>query len=369
MNSFSEFTRKMTKLESEAWDWIIRLDSEEALTERDKELFKEWLDRSPDHIKKIRQLNEFWGDTVLTELLLSAKVRVRGSEVKKQSSPFWHPAYSVVFVLMFGILGSMIWLQQYPIESTGNYATVIGQYKDVVLPDDTLVTLNSDSQLKVTYSENSRDAWLVKGEASFQVKADKHRPFNVYAENRRVKAVGTSFTVDITQSGDVNVLVTEGRIALAVSTIDFLTTSLNNAFSTKSSDINISNYDDIEDIAYLNAGDFIELNSSLKVTDAKKFIRENTRKLSMDEIKVMQSWQHGELIFQGETLKTVVEQLKRYTTLDIEITDPSLNNLKIGGRFSINQLDLIFKNLELNFNLEVRKTGVNKIKILKKTDF
>lgn len=388
MKNFTEFTQAMTPLASEAWDWVIRLDADEPMTAREKEHFIAWLARSPAHIEEIRKINEFWADTLLTELAHSAKVRAEQEKSKaankgkangkKISLPlFSHPLYGAAFAIILSVFGGLFWLLDKPAQlmvQAQIYQTDIGQQQQIVLADGTQVTLNADSTLKVSYRESSRNIWLLRGTAHFQVKKNQQKPFNVYVENSRVQAVGTAFTVDLSQKGNINVLVTEGRIALAVladSAEHVMQAKLNDLFSSTSPVAQLVQQPTtavtlLEDIAYMDVGEYLTFAAELKGGEASQVINKSIRQLSATDIENKQAWRHGELVFTGETLKNVVAQLKHYSPLTIDIADPQLESLKIGGRFTIDRLDLLFTNLEVNFGVEIQQVDDNKIKIIKK---
>jgi transmembrane sensor len=46
------------------------------------------------------------------------------------------------------------------------------------------------------------------------------------------------------------------------------------------------------------------------------------------------AWQQGQLQFNGESLQAAVTEYNRYLSRPIEITDPSIGRLRLGGRFS-----------------------------------
>ncbi|MCU4677298.1 FecR domain-containing protein [Catenovulum sp. 2E275] len=377
MNDFDEFTKNMTKLESEAWDWIIRLDADDNMTEREKSQLTQWLARSPAHVEQIRKLNEFWGNQALADLLQPAKKSVARSSKNVQNIPaksasknkttWLNPAYGFAFAMMLAVVGSVFyWQQPTQIDDYANtYVTAFGQHKQIKLTDGSTVTLNSNSQLKVAYSQGSRDIWLVKGEAHFAVSKDKQRPFNVYAANGRVQAVGTAFTVDLASQSNLNVLVTEGKIALALARPENNQLNLDQVFSTDDLTVHSSYSGLMQDIAFMSAGDFVGFDSAMDIETAKHDLTHSIKTLSAQDIEARQAWQQGELVFTGQSLKEVVSQLKRYSPLQIEIADPSLENLKIGGRFDINHIEGLLKNLEANFNIKVQKTALDKVVINK----
>jgi ferric-dicitrate binding protein FerR (iron transport regulator) len=86
-----------------------------------------------------------------------------------------------------------------PISSSSNlnvYYSPLGQTKNVVLPDGSLVKLNVGSKLTLLpgFNKNKRDVRL-EGEAYFSVKHNLALPFRVHTANLEVKDLGTVFNV------------------------------------------------------------------------------------------------------------------------------------------------------------------------------
>ncbi|WP_016956617.1 FecR family protein [Catenovulum agarivorans] len=368
MKSFEEFEKSMSKMESEAWDWIIRLDADEPMSDREKSNLIEWLSRSPAHIEQIRSLNEFWGNTLLTELAVPAHTQAQAQQQQSQSKTSWfQPAYAFACVLLLSVITTFVWMQDSAQPTSAftqqQYASALGEQQSIKLIDGSVIQLNSDSQLTVHYSETTRDIWLVRGEAHFEVKKDKSRPFNVYASNGRVQAVGTAFTVDLTENNAMNVLVTEGRIALAVANIDKGELKLNQMLASESKVIDQSYKALMENVAYMDLGDYTSIATNISFDAVKASIAENIVKLNKDELEIRQAWQNGEIVFTGQSLEQVIGELKRYSPMNIELADASLAQLKIGGRFKVDRIDAFLQNLEVNFNVTVHKTALDKVVI------
>jgi len=108
--------------------------------------------------------------------------------------------------------GGMFWLWR--LLRQESYSTRIGETKEIVLSDGSLVTLNTNSRLLVHYSKTRRQIQLLQGEALFDVAKNKKRPFIVTAGDTQVRAVGTSFTVKLLPEQPVQVLVREGVVEI-----------------------------------------------------------------------------------------------------------------------------------------------------------
>ena len=104
------------------------------------------------------------------------------------------------------------WLKQ--VLRQESYSTSIGETKEVVLADGSMITLNTNSRVQVDYDKARRQVSLVQGEALFDVAKNRKRPFIVTAGDTQVRAVGTSFTVRLLPQQPVQVLVSEGVVEI-----------------------------------------------------------------------------------------------------------------------------------------------------------
>jgi transmembrane sensor len=70
------------------------------------------------------------------------------------------------------------------------------------------------------------------------------------------------------------------------------------------------------------------------------------------------SWLEGKLVFAGESLDEVVQEVSRHTPIKIEVADPELKTLRIGGQFQAGETEALFDVLESGFGIKI--TRVNK---------
>ena len=94
-----------------------------------------------------------------------------------------------------------------------------GEEARIFFQDGTEVFLNSDTHIR--YPERfglfHREVWI-EGEAYFNVKAHKHRTFEVYSQNTTVKVLGTSFNVNAYRESDkIRVTLDKGSVAFTTS--------------------------------------------------------------------------------------------------------------------------------------------------------
>jgi transmembrane sensor len=89
------------------------------------------------------------------------------------------------------------------------------------------------------------------------------------------------------------------------------------------------------------------------------------RALNAAQLNRLLAWRNSTLDFQGEPLGEVVNELMRYTTLKIEITDDSLRDLPVGGTFQASPegAENLLKMLQDGFETKVRRVGADHVYI------
>ena len=369
------------KIKEEAVEWLIRLDGEPGPNKREMDALKEWIARSPAHLEELEKMNAFWGNlSVLTELnipLVKPAVIAMGKSQEKKASaymsrPVWAMAASVCLVVM--LLG---WLgfggTQFD-ETNGHYATAIGKQVTIPLVDGSAIRLNTNSQIKVDYTEGHRNIYLLQGEAHFDVAENKEQPFRVYAGKGRVQAVGTSFTVYLRQQ-DVEVLVTEGKVALAAQVVVSSDKAATTAATTpdpqgqleiqsvSSSDPEYYLTIPVEQLGLLTEGQGATIVMAQTNEASRQGRAKQLRPMDAELIERRDAWRKGLLLFAGDSLEDVVAEISRYTTISIEIVDPALKKIRIGGQFRVGDVDAMFDVFEENFGLSVTMLDNNHVQI------
>lgn len=180
------------------------------------------------------------------------------------------------------------------------FSTQIGQVREVVLADGSVVSLNTNSEIAVRFSDAARDISLVKGEALFNVAKNPNRPFVVAAGETRVRAVGTSFTVSRLPQKPVQVLVREGIVEVQ--------------------------RDDDEPPVRATANI-----RAIASVDAPIVT------VAMPEEKLVRNleWQYGRIALDNETLANAASEFARYSEVRI-IVDPAISGRTVTGLFASN---------------------------------
>ena len=341
MKNLVEFPDPHT-IEAEAATWIARLDRG-GLSEEELVAVREWIGRSPEHYASISRLADIWSDLDgLSEILDGVKPRTPIHEVRGgQQSKIWsRPARAGVFavLIMAVVIGvffgsSNIYRSYTTQESTwqASYLTAIGKQQTVTLRDGSRVQLNTDTVIDIDFDGRHRKVRLVKGEALFEIIHNQSRPFLVYVGTNVIRAVGTSFVVKLI-GDEIEVTIKEGRVELKS-----LDDDTQNRLKTE---LTIAS-------AVFDAGQTVKLNKEIQTL----------QEIVTEEIDRKLAWRDGLIIFSGEQLDQVVEEISRYTPVKIVITDPELNMLRIGGRFKIGETDAMLEVLETGFGVSVNRVS------------
>ena len=282
----------------------------------------------------------------------------------------WAVAASVLGLAI--LIQLVVWSGGKPLDSTnGYYATAIGKQTSVLLADGSTLHLNTNSQVSVDYAEGYRNIRLLQGEVHFDVAKNKAQPFRVYAGQGRVQAVGTAFTVYL-RAKDIEVLVTEGKVELATHKAQLATHKTQQATELQSSNQLETQPDKISDIEADNSaspGYYLTIpverlgllaegqQATIVVAQNNETgSKHNTHKVELMDAETLarrDAWRKGLVLFAGDSLEEVVAEISRYTTLSIEIVDPALKEIRIGGQFRLGDVNGMFKVLETNFGLSV----------------
>lgn len=228
MSNIHQFTSKELILEK-ASQWISAIDR--GLSTQEQEQFKLWMLQSTAHQNAVYELAQLWDDlSVLNELSVLFPNK-HSAGIQTKPAYVYGIAASVVAALMmcsYFLLNMQSNFNQdlAKVNYTKIYKTKVGEQATYVLPDGTIVQLNTNSSLEVAYSQGRRQLLLSRGEGRFNVAKDASRPFSVMAGDKSFTALGTVFNVQRNTSSDLELVVTEGKVmitdpSVAVNADDF----------------------------------------------------------------------------------------------------------------------------------------------------
>ncbi len=191
------------------------------------------------------------------------------------------------------------------------------QVVEFQLPDNSHITLNSNSKIEYPRDfENNRTVNL-KGDAYFVVEHNPQKPFIVKTEKYYVEVIGTEFYVNTTN--EFEVIVNQGVVK-------------------------VYSIENKSDSTILRAGDKIIANNEQiekTVTDNQNYI----------------AWKTGKIIFTNTKLNEIVNVLQHTYNVEIIISDNKLGELQMTASFDNQTLESVFKVLEETLDLKITKQG------------
>lgn len=348
-----------SEIAASATAWLIRLDR--AGTPELWEELQQWLDSHPRHRAEFIRQRTAWNrcdklkmlrpadGTIDADLLSGIELveppelaqalqshrapsaatrsgrgrRVRGVDLSRRG---WLAAAAVTGLAILGA-----WALAFR-DGWQTYATAVGGRQQITLSDGSRVELNTDSMIRVRINGGRRDIVLVRGEALFHVAHDSRRPFFVTAAATLVRAVGTAFSVRIRADNSVDVLVTEGRVAVGSPRTD----TAGEAELTPPA-------------TGVAAGEAAAVNRG----------RLTSKHLSTEEVARKLAWTDPtgpHLAFWGETLSEVVGEFNRYNVRHLSIADPQIRQIRFGGNFKASDLDGFVETLK-SFHVIAQNPG------------
>ena len=255
------------------------------------------------------------------------KSQSKGAKFRRLiSNPFMRIAATVLVAALLSFAGYNIFSRWSASNQMIELSASDQLVKIVTLPDGTLVSLNSDTQLSYPkrFGNYTREV-TIEGEAFFEVKPNKKKPFIIHVGNAQIKVLGTSFNVNAYPSAKLmEVIVKTGKVQV-----------INKSNKTKQSNELILNQGEKGTLVFSS-------NALLRTTN------ENPNFLA---------WKTHNLIFRATSLGEVISNLEKVYKVNIRLDDPKLNSLLLTAHFNNYSLDVILKVIETTFQMETQKIG------------
>jgi transmembrane sensor len=332
----SEIVKLRTRadIDEEAAVWIWRMDSA-AADAADRQGFEAWQRQDPRHRRAVSELSAVWRALDgLAEAKREEKIATFANTAKAprphHAGRWWLAAAAAVAAVAVGA----IWLQQGSELQT--LSTAVGQQRNATLADGSIVTLNTNTIVETDLRRRTREIYLRKGEAHFQVAHDRSRPFLVHAGDAVVRAVGTAFEVRVLSDQHVDVVVNEGRVEVQAAPAQQTSNASSAAVPT---------------VRALSAGERLST-ASLDYA---------VMPITAQQLSTELAWREGAIIFDGEPLSEAVAEIERYTDARIIISDPGVAALRVGGRFRTGNVQEFFDALQTALPVSIRHGGAGAV--------
>ncbi|NQY24298.1 MAG: FecR domain-containing protein [Campylobacteraceae bacterium] len=323
---------KNEKLENEASYWYSC--NKEGLSLSQEKLFLRWINADIEHkknydsITKIENICASFDDEYLNnleqEVLLTAKRSKIFGNLKYYAS-------AAVFILAICV-GAFKVNEYYSPSYINTLISETKPIKEVLLPDDSLLSLDAKTKINISFYVSERRVELLQGQVFFNINRDVKRPFIITSGSTQIQVLGTSFEVKKLDKRTI-VRVSSGKVKVSY----------------------VYNENKAPRIlSLLTKGDEITVNSLGKVTALKK--------VALDNIAL---WRNNKIFFDNISIKEAVNELSRYITKKIEVDD-KIASLAITGKFFLDKPNKFFEAISsihpLIINEEKNIISINKKK-------
>jgi len=333
--------------------WIAKMDR--SLTERERNEFGSWLAVNEQHQKLIIEMATMWDkmDSLenLADLFPEANKKSttspEGTHIDNKTKQWGFAlAASIVLAILVGLFSNNNFEQLLNGDQEFvRYETAVGESSTIYLPDNSKVLLNTNSILLVRYTDYFRLLELQRGELHVEVAHDKSRPLSVVAKQKVIQAVGTAFSVQVSDI-DIELIVTDGKVLIGE--------------LAKEQNVNEQSLDIPKNGLAVSKGEIASLSVIGSSADSVVTINKSAIKKSL-------SWRQGNLVFKGETLAQAMAEVSRYTSVKFEIADEELKNMKIAGRFKTGDVKGLIGALNHNFNIKTDRVNKNLVVLRKQS--
>ena len=342
------------QLAQEAAEWLVRERGGE-LTAEERSALAEWLATSSVHIEEYLATSVAWallavgegsGEPV-SELIERAHREQAPSNVvpvRAAGGGLQVPAQAAgqsgrqsrhwgALAATFALVALLAWgaFQLVPAVWGSRYATAVGEQRTIILADGSVLTLNTDSTVRVRFGREMREVDLLAGEGRFQVARDPRRPFVVMANGTSVRAIGTVFDVRLGRS-ETRVAVIEGHVAVDLS---------RSPGKPRGSGAVVA---DSARHVELRAGDQVAVNAGAGLIESRP-----------GDLESVTAWVDRRLVFRDARLADVIAEFNRYRTHPLAIDDAAVAGISISGVFHIDDPESLMTYLETYEGVQVTR--------------
>ncbi|MCU0355016.1 MAG: FecR domain-containing protein [Cytophagales bacterium] len=231
----------------------------------------------------------------------------------------WRVAAAVLLGTL-GLAGTWYWYANRPLV----YQTAYGETRTLVLPDQSKVVLNANSELRVRkqwQADAPREVWL-DGEAYFEVTEQlggQAAKFKVYTRDLTVEVLGTRFNV-AERDKHTDVTLNEGKVRLNLNT------------ETAGREI------------MMQPGEMVRFS-------------ENGQRVEKAKVKAEDhsSWTKNYWVLDNTTLADIAARIEATYGYQVEINDSELAGETLSGVLPTQQIDSLLEVLAISYDVKVRR--------------
>ncbi len=302
------------RIEEEASLWAARIDGS-GLGDRDRAELAAWLAADPEHRRILASF-----------CVLSAQLE---AQLGPADGPMagarrrWRVAVGALVAVAAAVVLVAV-LAGRPRE----LATKTAERQTIALDDGTRVELNAKTSLAVGFRRDERRVKLAHGEAWFSVSKDPARPFVVETPAGVVRVTGTEFDVRAASNEKAEVTVLAGIVHVRAS----------GAAATDEA---------------------VTPGRQAVIRSGQVAVRPLPQGAAQDAV----AWRQGQIVFDDTPLADAIERFAAYHARTITV-DPAVAELRLGGRFSLNDLDGMLESVESVLPVQVLRESGGEVRIV-----
>lgn len=312
---------------------LIQKYFDDTATPEERKLLDTWY-------RKGEEENVVWD--LKNENLLDVKNRIKANiwnkTVSQKKSNFFinRRTYAVVAAALLVVFFTLsIWYsKQNAFSTVAKVSDFQVENRHVILSDSTVVILRPGGELLVAedFGQKERVVELL-GDAYFDVKANKEKPFVIKTGKIKTTVLGTAFSIHANpESEDIKVLVDHGKVRVE-----------------KENEL------------------LAELVAHQKIIVNRNDVRKKELKVITDikEAKSELAWKEQDMIFESLSFGELKERLERRYNVKIDFVNPALVTCKMSGAFlGTDNLEDVLTNLCLTSNTKFRKIAIDHFEIV-----
>ncbi|MBA4135748.1 MAG: hypothetical protein C0518_00365 [Opitutus sp.] len=315
--------------EDQAALWAAKLDGS-VLTTTERQQLETWLTAAPGRRALLSSYCQLSTDLEqqmpLLEGIRDLPVEESSAQVTARPSPWsFRPLWVGAMLTAAAAVALVLWFNPSAEADTLHLATATAQRQSVVLADGTRVELNAHTRLTASLASDERRVRLTAGQAFFTVSKDPARPFFVETPGSTVRVTGTQFDVRADDIAKFQVTVLEGSVQVQP------------------------------------AGTTATAPFALKAGD--QFLAGEVRALGDAEMNAVLAWRDGAIIFRDAPLSDVLAAFARHHDRSIQVS-PTASQLRLGGRFNLDNLDQFFEQLQSLTEVIVKRDPHGNVQVL-----
>ncbi|MET0232515.1 MAG: FecR domain-containing protein [Rhodanobacteraceae bacterium] len=321
MSAANDFARR------QAADWLARMLASDADV-RDRDAFERWCaedDANADAYAAIAADHDFAAlladDPLIADATRKARIEYSG---RAQVSGIRRYVALAAAALVVVAVGAGAWRLHRDSAAVQSFATTAGELRKVTLSDGTRVVIDTRTLFDTDFDRNARVLVLHEGRVDIDVARDA-RPLSVYSGRGVVRDVGTHFEVE-RHGDDVAVKLLDGAL-----------------------DVSLQDHTGSATLAPGQEARF-GARGGIAVADA-------------GGLADGERWTEGTLVFRERRLADLIAEVNRYSTVQLRLADPSLDDLRVSGVFHVGDQKSLLEALRVGWSIAARQASAQEIEL------